>query len=342
MSMTFTIDDQAIADYMAFAETDYIRDAAYFMDDLKERMLLDRQSYGDPLPWSKTHEIFRMRPGEVTLWAGINGHMKSMVTSQVMSWMLPEHNVTVASMEMQPSSSLERMAKMCGCNNWEDMRRWLNWASGRLSIYDQLDTVHSDRVLAMVHAAATIYNSKHIVIDSLMKCMGGVRDNEKNGKQTDFLNALTRLAKLHNIHVHLVHHMRKGESEERIPDKFMVKGAGEITDQIDNLVIVHANKRKQRVLDSGDLDAIEEVQNERDLTLRVAKQRHGEWEGDIKLWFDPASLQHIPNRTGGTMPWPYPGATILDHTVTTSEENSGRPLGENPAGFPEFPETGIQ
>ena len=73
---------------------------------------------------------------------------------------------------------------------------------------------------------------KHIVIDSLMKCGIGEEDYQAQG---DFVDKLCWIAKKYDVHIHLVHHMRKGRSEDDIPDKFDVKGASRITDMVDNL-----------------------------------------------------------------------------------------------------------
>ena len=130
--------------------------------------------------------------------------------------------------------------------------------------------------------AMTVLKIKHIVIDSLMKC--GINGDDYNGQKT-FVDRLCWAAKTYGGHIHLVHHMRKGRSESDAPDKFDVKGAGEITDMVDNLVIVHRNKEKERAIENGEHvhDGI------CDTTLIVAKQRHGEWEGKIKLWFHKES-----------------------------------------------------
>ena len=309
--MKFDINDEVVAEYLAMAEGDHISDVSMFEDDVINALLLDDDTTGDPMPWGKTSGNIRFRPGEVTIWAGINGHKKSMITGQIALWLLPHAKVTMASMEMKPAKTITRMLQQArGC--FPESRYasdWIYWATGRLSIYDQLDAVATDRILAMTHYAAKTIGSHHIFIDSLMKCISGTDDYNA---QKNFINRITQLAKIHNIHIHIVHHMRKGDSEEKIPDKWAVKGAGEITDQVDNLIIVHCNKRKERMKDQGeDFDV-----NDRDMTLRVAKQRHGEWEGDIPLWFDSQSLQHVSKPGYGAMPWPWPNSdNFLDIEV---------------------------
>ena len=55
--------------------------------------------------------------------------------------------------------------------------------------------------------------------------------------QKDFVDALCTIAQDTGLHIHLVCHMRKGENEDAARLKFDIKGAGEITDLVDNILI---------------------------------------------------------------------------------------------------------
>ena len=46
--------------------------------------------------------------------------------------------------------------------------------------------------------------------------------------------------------------------------------------------------------------------SEPDGYIRVAKQRHGEWEGLFQFWFDVKSHQWIPEYGRPAMPYPPP------------------------------------
>ena len=144
--------------------------------------------------------------------------------------------------------------------------------------------------------AAKELNIEHIFIDSLMKC--GIGTDDYNGQKI-FVDRLCWAAKTHNVHIHLVHHMRKREKEGHIPDKFDVKGAGETVDLVDNLMIVHRNKTKEMAKEQGK----EYDEASPDTIVVCAKQRHGEWEGRFGLYFDHGSQQltAAPNKT---IPWP--------------------------------------
>lgn len=119
-----------------------------------------------------------------------------------------------------------------------------------------------------------------------MKCGIGVDDYNR---QKAFIDQLCAFAKDTGVHVHLVAHSRKGESEKNELDKLDVKGASEITDQVDNVFLVWRNKRKEDALAKTPGDT--EVAKLPDALLTCVKQRHGEWEGRITLWFHRDSFQ---------------------------------------------------
>lgn len=103
------------------------------------------------------------------------------------------------------------------------------------------------------------------------------------------MDELTAIARDHEMHIHLVHHIRKPGDESHKPNKYDYKGSGSITDQVDNVISVWRNKPKERKLDEG--KHVEE--NDPDALLICDKQRNGEWEGQIGLWYDKASQQYL-------------------------------------------------
>jgi hypothetical protein len=96
-------------------------------------------------------------------------------------------------------------------------------------------------VLALATYVRKELGIDHLVVDSLMKCGIGVDDLTG---QKDFVDGLCAIARDTGLHIHLVCHMRKGENERLAPGKFDIKGAGEITDMVDNINIVWKNLRK--------------------------------------------------------------------------------------------------
>lgn len=233
--------------------------------------------------WQKTTDKVKFRPGEISLWAGVNGHGKSMFLSQVvLDLCYQAERVMVASFEMRPAQQMHRMSRQaCGSRlpTSEFLEVFHQWTDERLWIYDHMGAVDWRKVVAVLRYCIKEFGITQFVIDSLMKCVKG--EDDYNG-QKDFVNELCALAQGHGVHIHLVHHMRKGESEHKAPGKFDVKGAGAITDQVDNLFIVWRNKKAEEEK-SGDPNCI----------MACEKQRNGEFEGKFGFWFDVESQQYM-------------------------------------------------
>ena len=79
------IQDIDLLKFEALQQSQSIRPASDFMEEAMERLERGVKIYGDPMPWQKTHDDFRFREGEVTIWAGVNGQGKSLVMGQTVS-----------------------------------------------------------------------------------------------------------------------------------------------------------------------------------------------------------------------------------------------------------------
>ena len=276
------------------SENANVKPASEFTEQLINFFNSDNIYAGSCLPWIKTNEQFRLRPGEVTLWPGINGHGKSLVLGQIMLNLLKEQKVCVASFEMRPVTTLARMCRQSlGANNPTDdyVRRFCDRGNNRLWLYDQHGTISSERVIAEIYYAAEKLGVNHFVIDSLMKC--GIADDDYTG-QKKFVDKLCAAAKDTGCHIHLVAHSRKGQDEYSAPGKMDVKGSGSITDQVDNVMTVWRNKRKEQAVAAGKADV--DLKDQADTIIICDKQRNGEWEGKIGLWFDKESMSFKETR----------------------------------------------
>lgn len=293
-------DDIDFLQFLGLQERQYIEPTSTFINEIKDRFAGGYEIKGDKLPWEKTHDKVGLRPGEVSIWAGVNGHGKSLVLGQVMLWIPRNIKCLIASLEMKPAATLERMCRQSKGGSIPDAQYVEEFTekTDNMFIYDQTDTVEPNRILGMCYYAAEKLEINHIVLDSLMKC--GISP-EDYPRQKDFVDRLCWCAKTTDIHIHLVHHIRKSGSESERPDKFDIKGAGEITDLVDNVFIVHRNKRKERNAEIDNSDP--KIAKQPDQTLRIAKQRHGEWEGTFGLWFHRPSTQFINSPSSLPMTW---------------------------------------
>jgi twinkle protein len=93
--------------------------------------------------------------------------------------------------------------------------------------------------------------------------------------------------------------LRKPKDENEVPDKHDNKGSGAITDQVDNVLILWRNKKKQHDIERG-----EQVDPSiPDAWLMCEKQRNGEKEPWFEFYYHADSQQFIERL--GAMPMAF-------------------------------------
>jgi twinkle protein len=278
--------------YMEETESHAVHPASHWLQETIDAFHAPEHLIPAPtLLWGKTRGDIHFRPGEVSLWAGINGHGKSMFLSHMtLDLCVQRSRVMVASFEMKPVRQMQRMSRQAYADSKPEMNflnKLARWTDDKLWIYDHVGAVEWRKLLAVMRYAVKNFGINHFVLDSLMKCVKGEDDYNA---QKDFVTELCAFAAAHNVHVHLVHHVRKGEHEGKPPGKFDIKGSGSITDQVDNVFIVWRNKKAEdecKDLPPGTRSASPNCM------FACEKQRNGEKEGKYGFWFDPYSQQYL-------------------------------------------------
>lgn len=303
-------DDRDLIEFIGQQESQNIETGIYYSDQIANRLKNGKVLKGHRLPWGHAREKIAFNGGQVTIWAGYNGHMKSMVLGQIMMWMARKTKVGIASFEMPVIDTIERMIyQAAGCTpSVEFGQQWAEWSDNRIYLYDQLDTVPAERVLGVIFWMASELGVKHVMIDSLAKC--GLAYGDGNAEKR-FIDTLAATAKALNIHIHLVTHLRKPSNSTigKMPDKYDVKGAGEITDLVDNVIIFWMDKKAaklkqlQRAGNTLTDDENDYLINHPTHRLVCEKQRHWGFEGTIPLWFDDNSLQFTGDASGKVLPF---------------------------------------
>lgn len=294
-----------------------VKAASVYVQALLDRMNTPNKEKRVFMPWEKTRDLIQFRPGEVTVWGGPNGSGKSLVTGQVaLSLAAQNERVCIASFEMKPMKTMERMGRQWTSMSLGDdfllsnpeARRILvdeyeqfrDWTDDKIWLYDQQGTVQWRQVCAVARYAAKELSVSHFFVDNLGKCVAG--EDDFNGQKA-FVDELCSIARDANIHIHLVHHIKKPATENARPTKYDFKGTGAITDQPDNVIAVWRNKDKERKIQDGKAVPITEP----DTLLIVDKQRNGEgWEGNIGLYFHKASNQFLAGHNLEPMRFFYP------------------------------------
>lgn len=298
-------DDIDFAAYMRDTEAKVkVRPASLFLAEMQALFAPVERGQRKPHSFStKLRDVIEFRPGEVTCWAGYNGHRKSMLTGQVaLDLCVQRQRVLLASFEMQPARTLGRMVRQAfGVASpvpWQ-IDGFSKWTDGRLWVFDHMGRISPAQCMAVCRYFAEELDGQHVFIDSMMMVCAS---EEHLDEQKQFVTDLVRLAQETGLHVHLVAHCRKPQlGEDKPPTKYDLRGSAAISDQVHNVVLVWANKAKAAALekDPGDEEALAKP----DALISVEKQRNGSREGRFSHWFDPSSLRFVDNRTASLEPY---------------------------------------
>jgi twinkle protein len=285
-----------------------VRIVSDWLDEITENYINPPINDNAKMPWTKTQDDFNFRLGEVTLYAGGNGGGKSLITGQIALHLIKQkRKCVIASFEMKPTSTIHRMLRQFAGEFIDDpltndrekyikglTQRFNQFAGEHLYIYDQQGSTTPNQTIAMARYCAVELGIEHIFIDSLMK----VCNAEDNfNEQKYFVDELTALARDHNVHIHLIHHIRKLQSEEVQPGKYDIKGTGAITDQVDNVFLMWRNKQKENRKRNGE----KYEEDLPDAYLMCEKQRNGEAQEMYGLYYHQSSQQFIETWGGATM-----------------------------------------
>lgn len=240
----------------------------------------------------------RMSPGELSIHTGLNGHGKSLILNQFgLEAIRQGERVAIASFEMAAPRNLQRIVRQAtglASPGEGEIISCLEWLGDRLMVYDRLGKADTKHLLETFHKAAGD-GVGQFIIDSLAKC--GLAEDDYNGQKA-FVDRLQNFAQHDEVHVHLVCHSRKKDSESDQPGKMDVRGSATITDLADNGFSIWRNKPKelkvQALRDKGESipydlhqkpDAFFECFKHRDLGSDV--------EGRYGLWYHRASMQYM-------------------------------------------------
>lgn len=288
--------------YLTAAKPDIGAEApTEFRDRLVDLFYGEGKDAGGRMPWIKTHSLIRFRPGETTIWAGYNGHGKSQVTTHVgLDMAYNGEKVAIGSFEMAPERTLYRMARQAAREASPSIKyidAFLGWFTGQMWLLNKRGTVDRQYVQAAIRYCVKEFGVTQFFVDNLAKC---VRGEEDWSGQKDFMDEMCMVAYETKCHIHVVHHLRKGESEYNKPNKSDIKGAGGIVDLVDNAILVWRNKPKEMALADPRTDEKKRtyLQKESDCSVIICKQRNGGWEGEINLWYHAHSMSYSEDSIG--------------------------------------------
>lgn len=291
--ITFSF-SQALEDARTLDPEELLQLTSFHNDILSEFYPGENTDHGLMLPWKKSHGDVRCRPGDISVWAGVNSHGKSILLSNVVvDGVAQGYKFCVASMEMQARKLGRKMYQQVGGLDepselhTDKIKEFLN---GSVWIFNTYGTARAKTILEVFDYARRRYGITHFIVDSLAKC--GFAEDGYND-QKEFVDGLMEFSGKNNVHTHLVVHIRKKEDENKIPNKMDIKGTGAISDMVDNVFIVWRNKPKETALQGEDVTQIEKYQDKPDAILSCEKQRETGVEPFYGLWWHSKSCQFL-------------------------------------------------
>ncbi len=256
-----------------------LKPASAFLDRVLKQFSGELESLGVSCPWPKAKGI-RFREGELSIWTGINGHGKSQFLGHLaLHFMKEGKRLCIASLEMRPERLLYRLIRQGlaeASPSPEKIKAAHLYFDDKLWLFDVTGSAKTERILDVFAYAKKRYEVDIFIIDSLMKC--GLSEDDYNSQKL-FVEALCDFKNEYNCHVHLIAHPRKDQNENTPPGKMDVKGSGAITDLADNCFSIWRNKGNKAGI--------------HDCLWQCDKQRNGDFEGKIGLYFHQDSYQFV-------------------------------------------------
>lgn len=252
----------------------------------------ERQGY--TVPYAKITDKLHFRPAEMTLWSGAAGSGKSQIISDcIPHWIKQGSRICLASLEMKGEQTLRRMCKQTGGLDRptaQYIERILDWLDGGLLLYERVGKAGVPALLEVFDYARAKYGCDQFIIDSLMRL--GIAQDDYNGQEKAVFQIVDWTIQ-HNVHLHLVAHSRKGERGQGAPETEDIKGAMEIGANAFNILTVWRNRKHEEAVAAAKTDAERlELEQHPGVVLNVAKQRNGDFEGKVGLWFDQSTYRY--------------------------------------------------
>lgn len=250
---------------------------------------------------------FEFRPGEYSVWTGINGHGKSLMNNQVLLGLMDQGDrVCVFSGELPPAQQLKRLVKQ-GTGLDRPTPAYIDavavWVRDRMWLFNVTGVATLGRLLEVFAYGAKRYGIRHFVIDSLMMLADVPEDGPGAfSAQKSAVQKIAAFAKQHGAHIHLIAHPRKAGDESKAPGKLDVSGSSRITDAADNVFSVWSARKED-----GEED------DTPDALLELNKQRNGDVQHrKLWLWFNRQAQQYTTTsqrRAVAYVPFSLPAPT---------------------------------
>lgn len=271
--------------------------------------------------WPGLGGFFGFRPGGLTIIAGRGGAGKTTLATQMLLQLNsadPHKGCAMYSPEMSEVDLYIQLARQAAGKAIDDaalriaVHKTMSWRIWDFGHKDRRWASHTELLDSM--GEVSMANNIHwLVIDS-MTTIRGQRNDDWNG-QKNFMDALSQVAHTTSLHIILLAHIGKqGNSPTDKTGDFslrQIRGAGEITDLADNVLLLKQAKRK-----NGEKYGV--------LVREKERNSPGRTMDETELSFDIPSQQFLP-----PMQNPRHYADIIESTYERRKAQK-RPLVDAP------------
>lgn len=284
-------------DAAKYLDPEELVSAADFYDAVHEAFHPTESTVGYTVPWGCLKDKIHFRPNELTLWTGGSGAGKSQLLSHASVDMMDQGaKICLASLEMTPAQSLKRMVRQAGdidVPTDEFLKTTLDWMGGKLWMFNLVGKERISRLLDVFEYARRRYGVDTFIIDSFMRLGIGVDDYKA---QDEAIFHLTDWVVSRPVHLHLVAHARKSGDQTEAPKTEDVKGTSEIGANAFNIITVWRNRKLEEDLEAavinGDSEKESHLEGIPPVTITIAKNRNGDYEGKKGVRFDSRNYRY--------------------------------------------------
>lgn len=243
------------------------------------------------------------RPGELTIWSGMNSSGKSTLLGQVLLEAIDQGQAVCAYsgelpdrifrywIELQAAGPQGLEAKNDPMNigttyrpKQSLLKNIRDWYQDKLFLYQGGEMTKVGQLVEVFARAAKEYSCRVFLLDNLTMTVSRLQARDQYRAQRELILETVRFVRENAAHVHVVVHPRKTVSVSGLT-KNDIGGSGDITNLADNVLVLARPAARER-------DGQENLWEAR---LTVLKNRFGgRQDENMYLNFDPASRRFYP------------------------------------------------
>ena len=238
----------------------------------------------------------------VTLMTGLRGGSKStLLTTIALTAVQDGNNVLCYSGELSDKDFMKWMNLQAAGKNHVHESKMRNgfyypdegveeqvakWLGNRFWLWNNFHGNNFNKIYNLLVKKIEEQKTDLVILDNLMAIdIHNLNDRDKYAAQGEFVELLMQLAKKTNTHIIFVAHPRKAFGLLRLDD---VAGTGNLTNRIDNALIVHRNNQDFQRLSKEMFKWKDDHEAYRGTNvIEIAKDRHnGHMDVFIPLWYE--------------------------------------------------------